>query len=53
MTARDFRAHVIQLCDYVEDVDKCRTMGHPLLVDWATVVGKAKQLREFAFTKEE
>jgi hypothetical protein len=46
MTPRDFRAHVIQLCDYVEDLYRARNQTG--LIDWHTAHEKAKQVRAAA-----
>ena len=46
MTDRDFRAHVIQLCDYLED---SKSDGSGTLTDWPTIYAKAQQVRSFAF----
>jgi hypothetical protein len=49
MTPRDFRAQVLQLCDYIEDA----YAGGNNLIDWATMLAKAKQVRGVAFNIEE
>jgi hypothetical protein len=43
MTPRDFRAHVIQLCNMIED----GYAGYSIL-DWATLLSKARQVRAAA-----
>jgi len=48
MTDRDFKAHVIQLCDYIED-----GWVSPKTLDMDVLYKKAKQVRRFAWGIEQ
>lgn len=48
MTDRDFKAHVIQLCDDIED-----GWLNSKTIDLTVIHNKAKQLRRYAFDSED
>lgn len=41
VSVRDCVAHMLQLCEYIEDA-----ASMPKLTDWAVIVNKAKQVRQ-------
>jgi hypothetical protein len=43
LAVRDIQSHVLQLCDYVDDIYSAR--AHDMLIDWSTVRAKANQVR--------
>ena len=46
-SVRDCVAHMLQLCEYIED---CDAMPKDM-TDWPTIVKKAKQIREVLMEK--
>lgn len=51
MAPNDFRAHVLQLCDYVEDMYTARNQQG--LIYWHTIHDKARQVRAVLMEEKE
>lgn len=46
-SVRDCVAHMLQLCEYIEDCDAMPVH----MTDWKTIVAKAKQVRQVLMEK--